>query len=318
VAAHIKRDRIVTFLPFLAGALVLLQYFLVPNAQNAELTMVFPTFILLLMGFVMLLQVASLFHNSCYQFLRERSAWYAAIFFCFLLIDFLTLKQGYLSLPMFPWPDRLLNEIILDRASLLDCAGNSLRLLFTGYFYGMAAGLITGILGGRSRHARYWIAPILKALGPIPAVTWMAPFFVLSASLFQGCVLMVAYSVWYPVATGTMHSILQVNKAYGEVAKTLGATKEIQLVCHVTIPHIMPGIFQGLTSGMRAACASLMIAEMMGVESGLAWYMTWQRGWGNFTKMYTAVLVICVVFILVDAALGLLKKNVLRWQEAQK
>ena len=69
---------------------------------------------------------------------------------------------------------------------------------------------------------------------------------------------------------------------------------------------------------MRTACASLMIAEMMGVESGLAWYITWQRGWGNFTKVYTAVVVICVVFILVDAVLSLIRRRVLRWQEVQK
>ena len=70
-----------------------------------------------------------------------------------------------------------------------------------------------------------------------------------------------------------------------------------------------------MVSGMRAACGSLMIAEMMGVESGLAWYITWQRGWGNFTKMYTAIVIICITFLFVDAALGLLRRRILRWEE---
>jgi len=76
-----------------------------------------------------------------------------------------------------------------------------------------------------------------------------------------------------------------------------------------------PLTLECMVSGMRAACGSLMIAEMMGVESGLAWYITWQRGWGNFTKMYTAVVMICITFLFVDAALGLLRRRILRWEE---
>ena len=311
-------DRAICCIPLLAGSLVLAQYFLLPNYQNNESTMVFPTFILILMAAFTVLFILSFFYKGCYQYLKEHIAWYTAIFLVFLLLDFVTLKKGYFTLPMFPWPDRLLNEILFDRVQLLDCAKNSLKLLFIGYAYGMLSGLLTGVLAGRFQKVRYWVAPVLKFLGPIPAVTWMALFFVLSSSLFRGCVLMVAYSVWYPVATGTMNAIMQVDKSYGEVAQTLGASTEAKVIFHVTVPLIMPGIFQGLTSGMRTACASLMIAEMMGVESGLAWYITWQRGWGNFTKMYTAVVVICVVFILVDTVLSLIRKRVLRWQEVQK
>jgi NitT/TauT family transport system permease protein len=81
------------------------------------------------------------------------------------------------------------------------------------------------------------------------------------------------------------------------------------------LPSILPDIFQGLITGMRVACGSLMVAEMMGVESGLAWYITWQRGWGQFTKMYTAVISICLIFIAVDLLLNSVKRFVVRWQE---
>ena len=231
------------------------------------------------------------------------------------MLDVLTQKTGIFGPPMFPSTDRLLAELVLDRSILLDCAGNSLKLLFTGYFWGMLIGLLTGIPAGRSRKARYWIAPILRVLAPIPSVTWMALFFVLSKSLFQGCVAMVAYSVWYPVASGIMRGILQVDHAYIEAAQTLGASSEWKILRYVTLPSVLPCLFQGMISGMRAACGSLMIAEMMGVESGLAWYITWQRGWGNFTKMYTAIVMICITFLFVDAALGLLRRRILRWEE---
>ena len=206
--------------------------------------------------------------------------------------------------------------VVYGYFSDFSCAGRSdteNRHLWS--FWGMLIGLLTGIPAGRSRKARYWIAPILRVLAPIPSVTWMALFFVLSKSLFQGCVAMVAYSVWYPVASGIMRGILQVDHAYIEAAQTLGASSEWKILRYVTLPSVLPCLFQGMISGMRAACGSLMIAEMMGVESGLAWYITWQRGWGNFTKMYTAIVMICITFLFVDAALGLLRRRILRWEE---
>lgn len=301
--------------PLLAGTAVLVEHYAVPNAQAQTNTAVFPAFIGILMCAVLLLTIFSVWRDSVFTWLRERCAWYTAIFLIFFALDIVTLKTNIFSLPMFPSPERLLGEIVADRKTLLDCAKNSLKLLFTGYLWGMLLGLLTGVPAGRSQKARYWIAPILRVLAPIPSVTWMALFFVLSKSLFQGCVAMVAYSVWYPVASGIMRGIMQVDLAYVETAQTLGVSNEWKMIRYVTLPSVMPCLFQGMVSGMRAACASLMIAEMMGVESGLAWYITWQRGWGNFTKMYTAIVMICITFLLVDAALGLLRRKVIRWED---
>lgn len=305
-------------LPFTAAATLILVYFLMPNYKKNTITMVYPCFI----GFLCILAgglcIASCFSEKSRLYYDKHVPWYTAVFLALMVVDLLTLKTGKFGLPMFPWPDKLLNEMILDRMVLLDCAKNSLKLLFTGYFWGLMLAGVTGIAAGRSSKVRYWIAPILRIIGPIPAVTWMALFFVLAPSLFIGCVTMVAYSVWHPVATGIMNGILQIDRAFGEAAQMLGVRKEKDMILHVTIPLVMPNLFQGLVNGMRAACGSLVIAEMMGVESGLAWYLSWQRGWGNFTKMYTAIICICITFLMVDVSLSILKKRVLRWQEAAK
>jgi NitT/TauT family transport system permease protein len=76
----------------------------------------------------------------------------------------------------------------------------------------------------------------------------------------------------------------------------------------------MPSIFNGLTQGMSIACTALMVAEMLGVESGLGWYINWQRGWAEFAKMYAAVIIICLTFTAVNVVLNFIKKRVLKWQ----
>ena len=74
-------------------------------------------------------------------------------------------------------------------------------------------------------------------------------------------------------------------------------------------------LVKGLVMGMSTACVSLLAAEMIGVESGLGWYITWQRGWAKFSNMYGAIIIICIIFVIVNFALGYIRKKVLKWQE---
>jgi len=108
---------------------------------------------------------------------------------------------------------------------------------------------------------------------------------------------------------------MSIPKSTFEVASTFGVSK-LGMIFKVAIPASSPFIFQGLTQGMSIACTSLLIAEMMGVEAGLGWYISWQRGWAEFAGMYGAVLIICVTFFVVNTVLDLTKRRVLRWKEA--
>ena len=125
---------------------------------------------------------------------------------------------------------------------------------------------------------------------------------------------LIGLGVWFPVTTSTMNGVQNVQKNFYEAAETLG-TKKFGILMRVVVPASMPSIFTGLTQGMSIACLTLVVAEMMGVEAGLGWYINWQKGWGDFTKMYGAIILICLTFIAVNTILGFIKKRVLRWQD---
>ena len=71
---------------------------------------------------------------------------------------------------------------------------------------------------------------------------------------------------------------------------------------------------------IQAACSYLseesltVVAEMLGVKSGLGWYMTWQTGWASYDKSFAALFVICLIFTLVTNGLERIKRYLLRWQ----
>lgn len=247
--------------------------------------------------------------------LRYKAPLYSAVYLFLTLYDYLTLKTGILLQPFIPWVNDILNVAWADRKNLLISTVFTLRLLFTGYFVGVIAGLITGIACGYSRKIRYWIDPLIKVLGPIPTATWIPLIMILARSLYNGSVFIVSLGTWFSVTVASMSGISTVDRSFYDCAKTLGA-KGTQLILHVAIPHAMPSILAGMTTGMSSACISLMIAEMMGVEAGLGWYITWAKAWAAYNKMFAAIILICLTFNGVTRILDAVKHRVLRWQEA--
>jgi NitT/TauT family transport system permease protein len=316
--------RAATLLPALLAGAMIAEYKLVPAfPKYASNPIAYPisnlyVYLAAALGAALLAYFAvSTASRRVHEKLLRKTPLYCALIILLIAYDLVTLKTGKLKMPYFPWADRILLAIYEDRLMLLDCISHSLVLLFSGYLIGGAAGLVTGVAAGWSRRASYWVMPLIKLLGPIPSTTWISIILVVASSLFAGSVFMIALGVWYPVTMAALNGVGNVQRGNFEAARTFGLGSA-RLVLKVAVPAAMPSIFNGLTQGMGVACTALMVAEMLGVESGLGWYINWQRGWAEFAKMYAAVIVICLTFTAVNLALTLVKRRVLRYQENWK
>ena len=311
---RIFMDYTVCFMPVIFGLLALAEYLYVPNVKGSTATSTYTYFLSFLITAAGIYFVMSFFSKKAFIVLRYKAPFYAFIFLLLMVYDYLTLKTGKLVLPYFTWADEILNAMIDDRDYLLDCALNSIKLLFTGYLSGALLGMITGIACGCSKTADYWISPFMKLVGAIPSPTWIPIVMVIASTLFSGAVFIIALGVWYSLTIATMTGIRNIDKSYYDAAKTLGASP-LRLVLNVAVPFAVPNILQGLTQGMSSACLVLITAEMVGVESGLGWYVSWQRSWAQYGKMYAAIVVLCIVFVAVNWGINAVKRRLLRWQE---
>lgn len=311
-------DWIIIMLPLVCGLIAALEYMLIPDNSPNDDPFTYLGFLIVLMllyaGYT-LFAVAkkAAGDKTVLEKVRYQAPLFSALFLLLAGYDYLTLKTGVLTQPFVPCMNYILNIAWEDRAYLIECTLHTLRLLFLGYFIGVALGLVTGITCGYSERVRYWINPIIKFLGPIPTSTWIPIIMVVASSLFGGAVFIIALGSWFAVTVASMTGISNVDNSFFEAARTLGAS-ERQLVFRVAIPHAMPSILQGCTQAMSSACTAIMIAEMMGVKAGLGWYMTWAKSWASYDKMFAALFVICIIFTIVTKALDLIKRRVLRWQ----
>jgi NitT/TauT family transport system permease protein len=227
--------------------------------------------------------------------------------------DILGTKLLLLPQPFFPGPARILEAFLIEGNYVLQNTLYSLRLFAAGFFVGVAFGVGTGILIGWFPKVYYWVQPVLKISGVIPAVAWMPFALTLLPTPFTAATFLIVICAWFPIASTTAQGIASTPKMLFEVARTLGA-KTPYLVFRVAIPNAMPQIFTGISIANAFAFTTLVMAEMMGQPGGLGYYINASKVWSAYYKVFAAILVMAILFSLILWAVGLAQNKVLRWQ----
>jgi NitT/TauT family transport system permease protein len=248
------------------------------------------------------------------QRVERLSPWLILLAVSIAAWEAVTAKLGLLPLPFFPPPQAIVEVAIDDRALLGAGVFASFRLLATGYFLGAAVGFVTGVAIGWSRLAGYWIHPVLRFIGPLPATAWLPLAFFVFPSSFSASIFLIALATGFPVTVLTWSGVAGVNSSYYDIARTLGANERF-LVLKVAIPAAMPHVFVGLFMGLGNSFAVLVVAEMLGVKAGLGWYLQWAQGWAAYANMYAALLIMAFLCSGLITGLFRLRDRLLSWQK---
>ncbi len=203
---------------------------------------------------------------------QQRAPWLLVLGLFFTLWELATAKFAWLPLPFFPPPQSILEVYTDDLPKLLASVIASVKLQLGGYAIGAVAGFLTGVSIGWSRSIGYWVHPVLRFIGPLPATAWLPIAFFTFPSSWSASTFLIALATGFPVTVLTWSGVASVSPAYYDVARTLGA-KPSFLILKVAIPAALPHVFVGLFMGLGASFAVLVVAEMMGVKAGLGWYL---------------------------------------------
>lgn len=241
-------------------------------------------------------------------------AWLIALPILLSLWELFTAKLGWLPVPFFAPPQALLDVYVEDWPRLADSLLHSAILLGSGVAVGAITGFTAGVAIGWSRSIGYWLHPVLRILGPVPSTALLPLCFFLFPSSWSASVFLIALATWFPVTVLTWSGVSSVDKAYYDVARTLGASQRF-LIYKVAIPAALPHVFVGLFMGLGASFSTLVVAEMMGVKSGIGWYLQWAQGWAAYANMYAALLIMALACSGLISALFLIRDRLLAWQQ---
>lgn len=298
----------------LAAVLTLVLHLLVAKEEPPDETAMYTKFLWIVLG----ISLVGIGLQTCWAGLRRwmhhMSPILAAAILLLAFWETATTWQRWLQIPYYPSPAGVVYSLVGDRKMLWDSTWHSLLLLLQGYALGVLVGLISGVCIGWFPVARYWGMPVLKVLGPIPASAWIPVAMTIARPGADSAVGLIAIAVWFPVTMLTASGISNTRTSYLDVAKTLGAGRAF-LIFRVAIPAAMPNIFIGLFMGLGASFLTLVVAESVGVKSGLGWYLTWAEGWGEYGKVYAALVIMAAFFSTIMTVLFKVRDWVLVWQK---
>ncbi len=246
--------------------------------------------------------------------IRRLGPWLIAIGVWLSLWELTTAKFGWLPKPFFSPPHGLLHVYVSDGERLLICIGYTLRLWSLGFGAGIIAGFALGVALGWSARFAYWGMPILKLIGPVPATAWIPASFYFFPTTFAASIFIVALAAGIPVAILTASGIGSVNRAYYDVARTLGANNRY-LVAKIAIPAALPHVFVGLFMGLYYSFAVLVVAEMLGAKYGLGWYIQFQTAYSGYANVYATLFIMALLCAGIVKLQFLLRDRLLAWQK---
>ncbi|NMJ44478.1 ABC transporter permease subunit [Roseomonas sp. JC162] len=246
--------------------------------------------------------------------IRAGGPWLIVLPLALIAWELVTAKLDWLPRPFFAAPQSILEVFTDDWARLGESVLRSLILVVPGYLLGAALGFVTGVAMGWSRLVGYWVHPVIRLIGPLPATAWLPVAFFAFSTSRGASTFLIALASGFPVAVLTWSGVASVGKSYYDVARTMGASPWF-LVRKVAVPAAMPSVFVGLFMGLGASFSVLVVAEMMGVRAGIGWYLQWAQGWAAYANMYAALLVMAVMCSSAVSLLFRVRDRLLSWQK---
>jgi ABC-type nitrate/sulfonate/bicarbonate transport system permease component len=235
-----------------------------------------------------------------------------------LVVWELMVRLGLLDARFFPAPTSIVSTFVslIESGELWTHTWISVRRLFLGLLLGGIPALILGIIMGLYRPIRVAVDPLIAATYPIPKSA-ILPLILLIFGLGEmSKVVMVAIGAFFPIVINTTAGVLEIDKIYHDVGKNFGAGRW-QTFYTIALPGALPLIMTGVKLGVGMGLILIVIAEMVGAESGLG-YMIW-NAWQIFSveTMYVGLVVISVLGVLFTFALNELERVIIPWRSGR-
>jgi NitT/TauT family transport system permease protein len=181
-----------------------------------------------------------------------------------------------------------------------------------GLFLGFSAGVAVGALVHYVKIVRNLLLPTLLLLAPISPVAWLPVAIFVFGIGNVPAIFLVFITVFFSIVLATVSQIEAVPKNYIHVARIMGAT-ERQTFWRVILPAILPGLFMILRLNLFAAWMVVLIAEAVGVGTGLGQITSMARATFNAKLVFFTMAIIGVLGFLFDWGLRAVQRKMLWW-----
>ncbi|MFJ5955643.1 ABC transporter permease [Paenarthrobacter sp. NPDC092416] len=183
-----------------------------------------------------------------------------------------------------------------------------------GLFFGIVVGAVLAVLSGLSRVGESLIDGPVQIKRAIPGLA-LIPLLILWFGIDETMkVLTITLGVFVPIYLQTHAGLRGIDLRYVELAQTVGLSRA-GFIRRVVLPGALPGFFLGLRFAVTGAWVSLVVVEQINSTSGIGYMMELARTYGQTNIIVLGLAVYGVLGLLSDAAVRLLERKALSWQQ---
>ena len=193
--------------------------------------------------------------------------------------------------------------VLRGDAWLHDSLWLSIQTIFWGFVLSSAIGVPLGILCGSFAALARLTEPVVDFIRYMPAPAFGALMVAIFGNYQQPKIAIIFIGTFFQQVLVIANTVRKVDPALIEAAQTLGA-KRRQLVWRVIVPASLPDLYNDLRILLGWAWTYLIVAEVVGISSGITFFINQQAKYRNFDNVYAAILIIGIIGLLTDQVLA--------------
>lgn len=224
-------------------------------------------------------------------------------------------ELGWIETNILPPPTTVLTTLgsLMRSGEIFTDAGVSLRRVLVGFSGASILGIAFGTLAAVSRRFRYYVTPLVEVLRPIPPVAFV-PISVMWFGIGdRPAYFLVSLGAFFPIFTNAWAGVLSISPLHREAALALGANRRLMLT-DVILPGAMPYLLAGLRTGLGTAWFCVIVAELVGAQSGLGYMIQLNRLTLQSEKVLCGMVVIGFLGYVMNRLMGFVQGRLTPWR----
>jgi NitT/TauT family transport system permease protein len=199
-----------------------------------------------------------------------------------------------------------------DKPSMWQRYKHSLRIVFLGFLLSALIGVPIGILCGTFDFFSKLFEPFIDFFRYMPAPAFSTLLVAIFLAHDAPKIALIFLGTFFQMVLVVANTTRQLDTSLIEAAQTLGA-KTFTMIRRVIIPGITPNLYNDMRILLGWSWTWLVIAELIGVKSGLTEFIETQGRWRNFDSVYPVIILIGVTGFVTDQILASLRKYLFPW-----
>ena len=191
----------------------------------------------------------------------------------------------------------------------------TLTEVITGLLLGSAAGVLAGLVLGRSPVAAGIMRPIIVAFYSIPLVA-LAPLFIMFFGLdMLPKIVLTTIVVFFLLFFNTFAGATSVDDDLIAQVELMGSTG-VEKFRKVVAPACMVWIIGGIRTALPYALVAATTGEMLAARRGLGFLLSDAASQFDMTSLYSALFILMLLGLAVAEAANWGERYLLRWRHA--